>query len=104
MKRITEPSTIVDDLMPGTEYVFRVIAGNHIGSSEPSEESTPYQMPRSRLDTEFSLDPFHDHYSLEGEIGRYGNVVRDCLPVEGVAKERCYQMHQNFYILPIQSY
>ena len=72
MKRITEPSAIVDDLMPGTEYVFRVIANNHIGSSEPSEESIPYQMPRSPLDTEFSLDPFDDHHSLEGEIGRYG--------------------------------
>ena len=70
MKRITEPSTIVDDLMPGTEYVFRVLAGNQIGSSEPSEESDPFQMPRSPLDTEFSLDPFESHYDLLGEIGR----------------------------------
>ena len=71
MKRITEPSTMVDDLMPGTEYVFRVVAGNQIGSSEPSEESDPFQMPRSPLDAEFSLDPFDSHYDLLGEIGRY---------------------------------
>ena len=70
MKRITEPSTIVDDLMPGTEYVFRVLAGNQIGSSEPSDESDPFQMPRSPLDTDFSLDPFESHYDLLGEIGR----------------------------------
>ena len=70
MKRITEPSTIVDDLMPGAEYIFRVVAGNQIGSSDPSEESNPSQMPRSLLDTQFSLDPFHDHYSLEEAIGR----------------------------------
>ena len=71
MKRITQSSTIVDDLMPGTEYVFRVVAGNQIGSSEPSEDSNPSQMPRSPLDTEFSLDPFDGHYDLEEQIGKY---------------------------------
>lgn len=71
MKRITEPSTIVDDLMPGTEYVFRVLAGNQIGSSEPSEESVPFQMPRSPLDMVFSTEPFDSHYTLQGEIGKY---------------------------------
>ena len=79
MKRITHPSTIVDDLMPGTEYVFRVLAGNQIGSSEPSEESDPFQMPRSPLDTEFSLDPFENHYDLLGEIGRCANYVCVCV-------------------------
>lgn len=71
MKRITELSTTVDDLMPGTEYVFRVLAGNQIGSSEPSEDSNVSQMPRSPLDSEFSLDPFDSHYELQEEIGRY---------------------------------
>jgi hypothetical protein len=70
MQRITEASTIVDDLMPGTEYVFRVLAGNQIGSSEPSDESDPFLMPRSPLDTDFSLDPFESHYDLMAEIGR----------------------------------
>ena len=84
MKRITEPSTIVDDLMPGTEYVFRVLAGNQIGSSEPSDESDPFQMPRSPLDTDFSLDPFENHYDLLGEIGRY----YDCACVYGRERGR----------------
>ena len=79
MKRITESSTIVDDLMPGTEYVFRVVAGNQIGSSEPSDESDPFQMPRSPLDTDFSLDPFENHYDLLGEIGRYYDCVCVCV-------------------------
>ena len=70
MKRITEPSTVVADLMPGTEYVFRVIAGNHIGSSEPSAESARIKLTRSPLDTEFSLDPFDSHYELMAEIER----------------------------------
>ena len=70
MKRITEPSTLVDDLMPGTEYVFRVIANNNIGSSDPSIESKPILTPRSPLDTEFSFDPFDSHYDLLEEIGR----------------------------------
>ena len=70
MKRITEPSTVVDDLMPGTEYTFRVIAGNHIGSSDPSLESIAVRMARSPLETEFSLDPFENHYEILEEIGR----------------------------------
>ena len=91
MKRITESSTIVDDLMPGTEYVFRVLAGNQIGSSDPSEESDPFQMPRSPLDTEFSLDPFESHYDLLGEIGRYVHTQKyNCVvtPVCWREKER----------------
>ena len=71
MKRITEPSTVVSDLMPGTEYVFRVLAGNHIGSSEPSLESEPMKMARSHLDTDFSLEPFESHYELLDKIGRW---------------------------------
>ena len=39
MKRITEPSLVIDDLMPGVEYVFRVMASNQVGLSEPSAES-----------------------------------------------------------------
>lgn len=80
MKRVTEPSTVVDDLMPGSEYVFRVIAGNHIGSSEPSAESARVKLPRSHLDSEFSLDPFDSHYELMAEIerGQY-SVVYECL-------------------------
>lgn len=70
MKRITEPSTVITDLMPGTEYLFRVIAGNAIGNSEPSEESWPVRLARSPLDAEFSLDPFDSLYELGAEIGR----------------------------------
>ena len=70
MKRITDPSTVVNDLMPGTEYVFRVIAGNHIGSSEPSAVSARIKLTRSPQDTEFSLAPFDNHYELLQEIGR----------------------------------
>ena len=72
MKRITEPSTIVDDLVSGAEYVFRVIAGNHIGSSQPSEESNPVRMIRhTMLQPVFSLEPFHNHYTLMDQIAKY---------------------------------
>lgn len=70
MKRITESSTMMDDLMPGTEYVFRVIAGNQIGSSPPSAESEPVQTAPSMVETEFSLEPFHDHYKLMNIVAR----------------------------------
>ncbi len=71
MKRITEPTTVVSDLMPGTEYVFRVLVGNQIGSSEPSEESEGVRMARSHLETDFSIEPFETHYELMDEIGRW---------------------------------
>ena len=29
MRRVTEPNSVVDDLVPGAEYVFRVMAGGH---------------------------------------------------------------------------
>ena len=70
MKRITEPTTVIDDLMPGSGYIFRVVAGNQIGSSEPSAESATVQMARSPLSKEFSLDRFDDHYQLLDEIGQ----------------------------------
>lgn len=76
MKRITEPSTIVDDLVPGAEYVFRVIAGNHIGSSQPSEESDPVRMIRhTMLQPVFSLEPFHNHYTLMDQIAKYIHLL-----------------------------
>ena len=71
MKRITEPSTVVQDLMPGLEYVFRVICGNHIGSSDPSRESVPIQLARAPLDASYSHDPFEGQYNLLREIGWY---------------------------------
>lgn len=64
MQRITESNVVMDDLMPGTEYVFRIIASNQIGPSQPSPESDPVQTARSIIGTEFSLEPFHDHYKL----------------------------------------
>lgn len=70
MKRITESSSVMDDLMPGTQYVFRVIAGNQIGSSPPSAESEPVQTAPSMVGSEFSLEPFHDHYQLMNVIAR----------------------------------
>ncbi len=70
MKRITEPTTIVSDLMPGTDYIFRVIAGNQISSSEPSEESDMVRMGGAQADADFSLEPFENHYELMGEIRR----------------------------------
>ena len=77
MQRITECSTVMDDLMPGTQYVFRVIAGNQIGSSQPSDESDPVQMARSMVGSEFSLETFHDHYKLLNIIAR-GCTSLDC--------------------------
>ena len=71
MQRITDTSTVMDDLMPGTEYSFRVIAGNQIGSSPPSPESEPVQTARSLVGTEFSLEQFHDHYQLVNIIARW---------------------------------
>ncbi len=73
MKRITEPSAMIDDLVPGSEYVFRVIAGNQIGSSEPSAESAVTQMASLSLSSEFSLNQFDDNYELLEEIGRWEN-------------------------------
>ncbi|CAI8043349.1 Kalirin [Geodia barretti] len=70
MQRITDTNTVMDDLMPGTEYVFRVLAGNQIGSSPPSPESDPVLTARSLVGTEFSLEPFHDHYQLVNIIAR----------------------------------
>lgn len=70
MKRITQPTTIVSDLMSGTDYVFRVIAGSQIGSSEPSKESEVVSMIGTQADVDFSVEPFEDRYELMGEIGR----------------------------------
>ncbi len=70
MKRITEPSTVVDNLIPGSEYVFRVIAGNQIGSSLPSAESAVTQMASFSASKEFSANGFDDNYNLLEEIGR----------------------------------
>ena len=70
MQKITDPNTVMDDLVPGTEYVFRIIAGNQIGSSPPSLESDPVQTARSMVETEFSLEPFHDHYKLMNVLAR----------------------------------
>ena len=46
------------------EYVFRVVAGNQIGSSQPSQESDPVFTARSIVGPQFSLEPFHEHYTL----------------------------------------
>ena len=70
MQRITESSAVMDDLMPGTEYVFRIIAGNQIGSSQPSPESDPVQTARSIIGTGFSLEPFYNHYKLTNIFAR----------------------------------
>ena len=70
MKRMPEPSMIVDDLVPGTEYSFRVYARNQFGTSASSEESEPIRLPKKQLVTEFSLEPFESHYELLEEIGR----------------------------------
>lgn len=68
MKKITDAATIVSDLVSGSEYVFRVIAGNHVGSSVPSLESDPVRL--SRTSTQFSLEPFTDHFTLSDVIAR----------------------------------
>ncbi len=71
MKRVTDPCTIVDDLVPGMEYVFRVFAQNAIGTSPESEESEVTKMTQPPLrGTEFFLVPFQTHYELKDVIGR----------------------------------
>ncbi len=70
MKRITEPSTVVDDLLPESEYVFRVIALNKIGSSMPSAESAVIQMASVPSNKDFSPNGFDDSYNLLEEIGQ----------------------------------
>ncbi len=70
MKRVTEPSMTVDDLVPGTEYIFRVYARNQFGMSRSSVDSDPIRLPKKQLVTEFSLEPFEVHYELMEEIGR----------------------------------
>ena len=70
MKRMTTPTMTVEDLVPGTEYVFRVYARNLVGLSPPSVDSDPVRLPKRQLVTEFSLEPFDSHYDLMEEIGR----------------------------------
>lgn len=73
MKRITEPATIISDLVPGTEYVFRVLANNSVGASDPSNESKPFYLGHqsSGLNTVFSLESFDNHFTLVNELARY---------------------------------
>ena len=72
MKRIKEPATIITDLVPGTEYVFRVLASNNVGASEPSQESRPVYLSRQETDqqTVFSLEAFDNHYALVNELAK----------------------------------
>lgn len=72
MKRVTEPSTIVEGLMPNAEYVFRVYAGNLIGSSQPSLETPVVSLSpiRHANTTEFFLEPFDTNYDILRILGR----------------------------------
>lgn len=72
MKRITEPATVVSDLVPGTEYVFRVLASNSVGASDPSPESNTIYLNRqtSGLQSVFSLEPFDNQYTLVNQLAR----------------------------------
>ena len=71
MQRITEPCSVIDDLVPGVEYEFRVIAGNQIGSSLPSQGSAPVKLVRhTPLRPVFSVEPFDSQYSLQDELNR----------------------------------
>ena len=70
MKRITEPLFIVDDLMPGIEYLFRVMASNQIGLSKPSTESDQMKMARTSMESDFLQEPFENRYQLMEEISR----------------------------------
>lgn len=67
-KRITEPTTIIDDLVPATVYIFRVIAVNLVGNSEASEESDLIKLSDASNKNTFSLEPFENHYLLNNEI------------------------------------
>ena len=70
MKRITEPSFVVDDLMPGIEYLFRVMASNQIGLSKPSAESDRIKMAQTSMESDFLQEPFENRYQLLEEISR----------------------------------
>eukprot|EP00731_Ephydatia_muelleri_P019891 Em0012g716a len=81
MRRVTEPSAVVDDLVPGAEYMFRVVAGNAIGFGEPGPPSDKVRMakPSSTMEGMFSSDPFEEQYTLLDEIARgQFSVVREC--------------------------
>lgn len=69
MNRISEPATIIDDLVPGTEYVFRILAVNHIGCSSPSVQSNLIKMTHSTTSS-YSMEPFEDHYTLMDKLAR----------------------------------
>ncbi len=86
MKRMTEPDTVVEDLVPGTEYVFRVYARNLIGMGPYSEESESVRLPKRQLVTEFSLESFDVHYELLEEIGRYTSNIE-------IRTEKRLEMH-----------
>lgn len=71
MNRISEPATIVDDLVPDTDYIFTVIAVNHIGCSLSSVESALIKMAcNDSPNNLYSLEPFEDHYTLKNQISR----------------------------------
>lgn len=73
MKRVTDPATIVSDLVPGTEYIFRVLASNSVGCSGPSIESDSVFLNRQTSGHQsavFSLEPFDNHYTLDNELAR----------------------------------
>ena len=71
LDHVTEASMLVDDLVSGTEYVFRVSARNLIGMSDHSEEAGPVRLAKRVMVTEFSLEPFESRYDLLDEIGRW---------------------------------
>ncbi len=43
-KNTKECQVVIDDLIPGSRYIFRVKAENDYGISEPGEESDPFDV------------------------------------------------------------
>ena len=81
MRRVTGLTAVVDDLAPGAEYMFRVVAGNAIGFGEPGPASDGVRMakPSSSMEGMFSSDPFEEQYTLLNEIARgQFSVFREC--------------------------
>ena len=78
-------STVVDDLVPGKIYHFRVIANNNVGMSEESIPSEPVDLTnlsenRPTLSEIRWKERIEDDYTMHSELGRGRySIVKKCI-------------------------